>query len=478
MASAVRGEKCGRSLIRELIVILALVSMAGESKASPFDPNFMIEGVQSEVVNPFNRTIFNRFNLTEEQILDIQNRSNPNLRDNTGPSSNQYLQQVATHRLIYTLSYNPRLNDIAKRVQKAISNDPSVSVSKEKAGFPICEGETTRPEEWQLGNNVTLQFASSVFISNNDDRLSSALLRLYKTNPGQARDQNPGQVPAQPVSTETPGSTSPNCAEQPPVGPQIRVTVSIVLQQRKKQRKKRTCNTAMLSSSATGWVEIDVKCALAYWEQQHRQNPRQQQPHLTSSVVGILMIEVHDDEENPLKPGLYFEPPTCEQAEIAVPWSVYRTEPFKSHLASWTLPRKPRLDILFNGSNSIKSIYNTPKSKTYIESTTSNSPTIDNQLDESGEYESQQRGRTHLHHRRHHHSHQQPESDSESAQLEAEIEAEELMSSASNSEQQMEPISNHHRHRTGHHHPHQLHQHHQHHHRHPKHHKIPTHKQE
>nr|XP_016930631.1 protein anachronism isoform X4 [Drosophila suzukii] len=456
MASAVRGERCGRSRIRELILVLTLVTMSGNSRAIPLDPSFFIEGVQSEVVNPFNRTILNRFNLTEEQILSIQNRSNPNMRDSAGQTSNQqFLQQIATQRL----------NDILKNVQKAISNEPNGSVSKEKAGFPICNAETTSPQEWPVGNNVTLTFASSVFTSNSDDRLSSAVLRLYKINPGQTRDQSGGQVPAQPVSTETSGSQAANCAEQPPVGPQIRVTVSIVLQQRKKQRKKRTCNTAMLSSSSSGWVEIDVKCALAYWEQQQRQEQqhRQQlrpQPQLTSSVVGTLVIEVHDDEENPLKPGLYFEPPTCDQAEVAVPWRVYRTEPFKSHLASWPLPRKPRLDILFNGSNYMKSICNTPKSRAYIESTTSNSPTIDNQLDESGEIEC-------LHHRRHHnhnHSH--------------EIEAEELMSSASNSEQQMEPISNHHRHRTGHHHPHQLHQHHQHHHRHPKHHKIPTHKQE
>ncbi|XP_037715400.1 protein anachronism isoform X2 [Drosophila subpulchrella] len=473
MASAVRGERCGRSRIRELILVLTLVTMSGNSRAIPLDPSFFIEGVQSEVVNPFNRTILNRFNLTEEQILSIQNRSNPNMRDSAGQTSNQqFLQQIATQR-------NSRLNDILKNVQKAISNEPNGSVSKEKAGFPICNAETTSPQEWPVGNNVTLTFASSVFTSNSDDRLSSAVLRLYKTNPGQNRDQSGGQVPAQPASTETSSSPA-NCAEQPPVGPQIRVTVSIVLQQRKKQRKKRTCNTAMLSSSSSGWVEIDVKCALAYWEQQQRQQLRPQ-PQLTSSVVGTLVIEVHDDEENPLKPGLYFEPPTCDQAEIAVPWRVYRTEPFKSHLASWPLPRKPRLDIMFNGSNYVKSICNTPKSRAYIESTTSNSPTIDNQLDESGEIECQHSGRTHLHHRRHHnhnHSHQQPESDSESAQAEAEIEAEELMSSASNSEQQMEPISNHHRHRTGHHHPHQLHQHHQHHHRHPKHHKIPTHKQE
>lgn len=92
-------EKCGRSRIREMILVMFLVLLtAEESQASPFNPSFM-EGVQSEVVNPFNRTILNRFNLTEEQIQRIQNRSNPNMRDEASQSSNQlYLQQVATQR--------------------------------------------------------------------------------------------------------------------------------------------------------------------------------------------------------------------------------------------------------------------------------------------------------------------------------------------------------------------------------------------
>jgi len=99
MASAVRGERCGRSRIRELILVLTLVTMSGNSRAIPLDPSFFIEGVQSEVVNPFNRTILNRFNLTEEQILSIQNRSNPNMRDSAGQTSNQqFLQQIATQR--------------------------------------------------------------------------------------------------------------------------------------------------------------------------------------------------------------------------------------------------------------------------------------------------------------------------------------------------------------------------------------------
>ncbi|KAH8401005.1 hypothetical protein KR009_002364 [Drosophila setifemur] len=492
MSSAVGCEKCGRSRVGDLILLMMLLLlMSGAAQASPFDPSFM-EGVQSVVVNPYNRTILSRFNLTEEQIQRIQNRSNPNMRDESAQSTNQqYLQQLATQRL----------HDIMKKVRKAITNEPNGSASKEKAAFPICNQETTTSADWQSGYNVTLKFANSVF-DHPDDRLTSAVLRLYKTNPGQNPSQ--GQVPVQAERTEP--QTAAHCPDQPPVGPQIRVTVSFVHQQKKKQRKKRTCNTTMLSSSTTGWVEIDVKCALAYWElqlrqeeqhnqrqlqqqqpKQQQQQQQQQQHQLASSVVGVLVIEVHDDEENPLKPGLYFEPPTCDQAEIAVPWRVYRTESLKSDLEGWTVPRNPRIDLFYNGStspsnNAINTIYFS-KSGTYTESTTSNSPTIDNQLDEAGENESQQRERAPLHRRRHQHSNQQSESDSESAQAEAEIDAEELMSSSnSNSEQQMEPITNHHRHRSGHHHhkhhhPHQLQQHHHFQRHHHKHHKM-THKPE
>lgn len=62
----------------------------------------------------------------------------------------------------------------------------------------------------------------------------------------------------------------------------------------------------MLSTSMTGWLEVDIKCALNNWTQQQQQH----QQHL---VVGQLMIELHDDENNQLLPGQYFMPPNCEQ---------------------------------------------------------------------------------------------------------------------------------------------------------------------
>ncbi|XP_022221648.2 protein anachronism isoform X2 [Drosophila obscura] len=491
MASVECCEKCGRSssrvlLLQLLILMVMLMSMSRDCQASRFNHSAFMDGVQSVVVNPYNRTILNMFDLTEEQIQSIQNRSNPNTKDEATQSSNhQYLEHVASQRL----------NEIFKRLHKAISNEPNVNRSAEKAGYPICNAETSIPN-WQLANNVTLQFANSVF-DHNGDRPSSALLRLYKTYPGQSPSQSQSQE-----STDQPTATL--CPDQAEVGPQIRVTVSIVHQQKKKQRKKRTCNTTMFSSSMTGWVEIDVKCALAYWEQQQRQQQQQQPQQLIPSVVGLLMIEVHDDEENPLKPGLYFEPPTCDQADPAVPWNAYGSKTFVPYLESRSMPRYPRIDVGFNVSallsphNCLKSVYSIPKSRSHIspaESTTPNSQTMDNLLDETSETESQQeqeqerererererdREQVHQHHRRHHHNHQQQhasESESESAapQTEGEVEAEELLAAASNSEP-MEPISNHHLHRVLNHH-HATHHHHsgRHHH---KHHHLMAHKQE
>ncbi|SPP74442.1 protein anachronism isoform X1 [Drosophila guanche] len=483
MSSVECCEKCGRSR-RVLLLMVVLMSMSRDCQASRFNHSAFMDGVQSVVVNPYNRTILNMFDLTEEQIQSIQNRSNPNTKDEATQSSNhQYLEHVASQRL----------NEIFKRLHKAISNEPNVNRSAEKAGYPICNGETSIPN-WQQANNVTLQFASSVF-DHNGDRPSSALLRLYKTHPGQSPSHSQSQE-----STEQPAATL--CPDQAQVGPQIRVTVSIVHQQKKKrklERKKRTCNTTMFSAGMTGWVEIDVKCALAYWEQQQRQQQQQQQQHqqLLPSVVGMLMIEVHDDEENPLKPGLYFEPPTCDQADPAVPWNAYGSKTFVPYLESRSMPRYPRIDVGFNGStslslnNCLKSIHSIPKSKSYIspESTTPNSLTMDNLLDETSETESQQEKErererereqvplVHQHHRRHHHSHQQHSAESESAaaQTESEVEAEELLAAASNSEP-MEPMSNHHQHRVlNHHHTTHHHTSGRHHH---KHHHLMAHKQE
>ncbi|KRF80517.1 protein anachronism isoform X1 [Drosophila virilis] len=417
----------GRRLL--LLLLLCLLLMMSCDAARINRSAFMDGDVHSEVVDPNNRTIWNMFNLTVEQVNRITNGTNPSGKgETTQATKNHLLDHLARQRI----------NEIRSRIRIAVSkpdgNESQAPVeqnrsSHAKAGYPLCNGETT-PLNWQQSTNVTLQFASSVFQQHGDNlNLDSAILRLYKMNPRAVSTSGAGQTPAA-AAASTPAATeaAPPCRE-PFLESQIRVTVSIVHQQKKKrklERKKRTCNTIMLSSTKTGWVDIDVKCALTYWAQQEQQQRQQQQPlqqthsHLPIEV-GLLMIEVHDDEENQLLPGLYFQPPTCDQADIAVPWSVYGPGTTMPSMENNTVSRCPRLDVRFlgNGLLTNKSFENRTngrletlkhqvlhpsRSREHFntESTTLNSPTIDNNLENSGN-ESEEKEQTHHHRRRHHH---------------------------------------------------------------------------
>ncbi|XP_046866369.1 protein anachronism isoform X3 [Drosophila willistoni] len=315
MSSALCCKSCCRHLLRLLFVLLCIVLLMPKScsggrisRSAFLDDNAQVRSV---VVDPNNRTIWNMFNLTDAQVRFIQNRTNPNNQDETTQtSSHRHLQHVASRRV----------NEIFNLIRNAVTNQSDGTTNRdslgatatqthgqktlhEKAGFPICNAETSILN-WQQSTNVTLQFASSIFQRSAGDSLSldSALLRLYKIDPN-------NKSAAEPTAT----AETTICPEPELLDSQIRVTVSIVHQQKKKrklERKKRTCNTVMLSSSKIGWVDIDVKCALNYWEQQQCQHSHSPLP---ASVVGMLMIEVHDDEENQLKPGLYFEQPKCDQ---------------------------------------------------------------------------------------------------------------------------------------------------------------------
>ncbi|XP_034478997.1 protein anachronism isoform X2 [Drosophila innubila] len=423
MSSVVCCEGGSRRVSVLLLLLLLCLQLILSCNAGRINRSAFMDGdVRSEVVDPNNRTIWSMFNLTQEQVRRIQNGSNPSGKDETTQATrNQLLDQIAVRRM----------NEVQQRIQFALSNKqnadepPSVDdqpkATHEKAGYPMCNGETTLQHNWQRLNNVTLQFADSIFQHNNNaTNVESAFLRLYKVNPRATAGQ---EATRQPTS-----AMEPICPE-PMLESQIRVTVSIVYQLKKKQTKKRTCNTMMLSSTKTGWVDIDVKCALNYWCQPARAQTNNNNNSNAHIVVGQLMIEVHDDEENQLLPGLYFRPPTCDQADLAVPWTFYRSATSVSSLENNNLSKCPRLDVLFvgNGDLSVKNFdhsnyersqlealkhktYNPNRSKENLntESTTLNSPTIDNML-ENSENESQEMEQVH-HHRRHHHHNQQQHS--------------------------------------------------------------------
>ncbi|XP_034108380.1 protein anachronism isoform X1 [Drosophila albomicans] len=414
MSSVVCCEGSGRRVsVLLLMLLLGLQLMLSCNAGRIHRSAFMDGDVRSEVVDPNNRTIWGMFNLTEEQVNRIRNGTNPSGKDETTQATrNRLLDHIALQRM----------NEIRSRIRIAVSNDNQNTQHEqdkplhEMAGYPICNGETTTSEQWNQTNNLSLEFASSVFQQNRGSQMTvdSAILRLYKTNP-----KAQSATPAHEATSTSTSATEPLCPE-PMLESQIRVTVSIVHQQKKKrktERKKRTCNTMMLSTTKTGWVDIDVKCALNYWaQQQQTQSP---------IVVGVLLIEVHDDEENQLMPGLYFQPPSCEKADIAVPWPVYRSASTLRSVENSPVPKFPRLDVIYIGNGALspknfdstndvenfnlqKYIYGPNRSRESLntEPTTLNSPTIDNML-ENSESASQAKEHIHQHRRRHQHSQQQ-----------------------------------------------------------------------
>ncbi|XP_030384279.1 protein anachronism isoform X2 [Scaptodrosophila lebanonensis] len=281
-----------------LLLSLLLLWLVDGGDGARINRSALLDNVRSEYIDPNNRTIWTMFNLTEAQVSRIRAGSNVSGKEETTQAiNNQLLNHIRSQRL----------NEIRNQIENAVSNKSDDKEEKptshEVAGYPVCNAETSA---WQHSNNVTLEFSSSVFECRSPNlTLESATLRLFKLNPKGSSGSPPSEESA---SKPTTGCASPLLESQ------IRITVSVVLQlkkKRKQERKKRICNTMMLSSSKSGWVEIDIKCAIQYWEQQQSQ-PQHAQPPF---VIGLLMIEVHDDEENPLKPGLYFQPPKCEQVQ-------------------------------------------------------------------------------------------------------------------------------------------------------------------
>ncbi|XP_011213064.2 protein anachronism [Bactrocera dorsalis] len=291
--------------------------------------------VRTEIVDRNNRTILARFNLTVAQMNSIMQSQNPNNEDRAG--------QDATQRFHVIKEF--RINDIKNRLQSAFqasnSDETQGHPLHEIAAYPICNSESTE-SSWMHDNNVTIRFSDSLFEPKRDNlNLDSAILRLYKVNPNNTDDPN--------ASNDEGDKEAKSCGDPLTLTPQIRVTVSIVRQLRrnKRERKKHICNTTMMNISKTGWVEIDIRRAIYIWESVERQ--QQQQSRQQPIQIGWLMIEVHDEEENPLKPGLFFNPPKCDQAEFAIPWNYYGPHTSMSPFAAHEVPRYPRLDVKLIG---------------------------------------------------------------------------------------------------------------------------------
>uniref|UniRef100_A0A1B0GCD7 TGF-beta propeptide domain-containing protein n=1 Tax=Glossina morsitans morsitans TaxID=37546 RepID=A0A1B0GCD7_GLOMM len=358
------------------------------------------------------------FNLTEDQMKRIStglSAAKQNAENNN--NSTQYFRNAKEYRL----------NNIINSVMNAFHGGGGLSGSSdespeyplhEMAAYPKCNAETSE-SSWLQDNNVTIQFSHSLFEARRSNlNLDSAILRLYKINPNASEEAEMTDTDA----VETSGKSK-RCAD-PLLDSQIRITVSIVQQLRRNkrgavERKKRICNTIMLNASKTGWVEIDIKRAIYIWENVSKQQLQNHPQSRLPVLVGWLMIEVHDEEEQPLKPGLFFKPPNCNQADLAIPWDYYRPGTSMPSLATLEVPRYPRIDVKLIGyasfapmpndsnkekekiyANFISKLYNIPEKASEInenESTTYLAPTADNHLHEATDGEMQ----PHYQYRRH-----------------------------------------------------------------------------
>ncbi|XP_075165848.1 anachronism isoform X2 [Haematobia irritans] len=400
--------------VTSTIFTFGLYCLASLCNSLPATANDSI--IRTELVDGNNRKqILAMFNLTEAQMSRIYAGINAANKEAEANGS-VYFKNIKDFRI----------NDIKTRISNAIQTKNSEEIIEyplhEMAAYPTCNSETTE-SSWMHDNNITIQFSSSLFEKKMQNlNLDSATLRLFKINPNESLGND--QASTAETYTDNDGNSDdigkPKRCADPSLDAQIRVTVSIVQQMRrnKRERKKRICNTIMMNVSTTGWVEIDIRRAIYIWENVGKQMEQSQQTR-PPVLVGYLMIEVHDEEEQPLKPGLFFKPPSCNQADLAIPWNYYRPDPAMSPFTAHEVPRYPRLDVKLVGYASFApinqpnaqpdTVYASLKDKLFNlshksdssendnESTTERTSVAYNHLQEVEDNEQEE----HLHHKRH-----------------------------------------------------------------------------
>lgn len=74
--------------------------------------------------------------------------------------------------------------------------------------------------------------------------------------------------------------------------------------------KKLVCRSLTLNRINSEWVEIDVRQVIKYWEKMYRSSLI----HNKGSPIAdpMVVIDVEDEYQQPLKAGLFFEPTDCQ----------------------------------------------------------------------------------------------------------------------------------------------------------------------
>ncbi|XP_037037786.1 protein anachronism isoform X2 [Bradysia coprophila] len=274
-------------------------------------------------MNNFNTSaIFNQFNISREDVERRLNRINESDADEDDGSRRQFIEIFKQKIMSSVDRQNNGTHDLA--------DDQSSNTIHNVAFYPVCS--MNNETSWLADNTAKLYFSTHLLAKLEPNTyLHNAKLRLKQKDPDHSERTTPTR-----------------CDEPVEI---IRVTVSVFVKRSIKgemKSKKRVCTSFTTPKNNNGWIEIDVRQVIRHWEKAYRAN--------TSSRGGqtindpVLTIDVEDQDQNPLKAGLYFEPTDCQASTAAIPWSFYRDDDIRNSDGHSSLPNNPRLDIRYSRS--------------------------------------------------------------------------------------------------------------------------------
>lgn len=70
-----------------------------------------------------------------------------------------------------------------------------------------------------------------------------------------------------------------------------------------------------MTRNKTGWIAIDIRQVIKYWEKEYRSEVDQNREAISDPM---LLVDVEDEHQTPLKAGAFFEPTDCQACKCVV----------------------------------------------------------------------------------------------------------------------------------------------------------------
>ncbi|GAB0089944.1 protein anachronism-like [Sergentomyia squamirostris] len=279
------------------------------------DPNILRQhNINISTIRSRQAALRNR-NLFAPPSSSIKNETLPLPHSVPSPTANQrkMFEERALESIREMIARNILWNDT--RPDDDVNNH-NLPNSHDIAAYPVCHPpRNTNETFWNEGNSYNLYFEPPQIAPNMN--LSAAILRLYKI-------ETPNMGTSSSSERRNQTRLANDCGQ---VDELLRITVSAYVKKHP-ERKKRIYSSTMVDKSFVGWVELDVRQAVKLWEK-------------PSKNLG-LAIDVHDQDENPLKASLFFHQHSCE-ASAPFPWS-FLTQSAWPFATMEKMPRHPRID--------------------------------------------------------------------------------------------------------------------------------------